>query len=165
MLCYSMRLDEINKSLSDFPALNIYEKFYGLTTKDLGLYSLVDSKIAGAVWIRLLRAEQNAMGYVDANTPILNIAVIPELRGKGIGFAMLDQFLQEAAVVFSQISVSILQDSQAVKLFEKFGFTKIEASEGKSPVDGSPVFTMLKKLEQKELIRPTDGYDPRRWMD
>jgi ribosomal protein S18 acetylase RimI-like enzyme len=102
MLRYSMRLDKLNKSLIDFPELSIYEKFYGLTTKDLGLYALVDNKIAGAVWIRLLRAEQNAMGYVDANTPILNIAVIPELRGKGIGSAMLAQFLQEAGVVFER---------------------------------------------------------------
>ncbi|NOR57032.1 MAG: GNAT family N-acetyltransferase [Sulfurimonas sp.] len=165
MLRYSMRLDKLNKSLSDFPALDIYEKFYGLSTKDLGLYALVDNKIAGAVWIRLLRAEQNAMGYVDANTPILNIAVIPEFRGKGIGSAMLDQLLQEAGVVFEQISVSVTQDSKAVELFEKFNFTKVESSEGKSPIDGSDVFTMLKKLQIKEVVRPTDGYDPRRWMD
>ena len=165
MLRYSMRLDELNKPLRDFPALNIYEKFYGLSTKDLGLYALVDNKIAGAVWIRLLRADQNAMGYVDANTPILNIAVIPELRDQGIGSSMLEQLLQEAGAVFEQISVSILQDSKAVKLFEKFGFSKVEASDGKSPIDGSDVFTMLKRLERKEVVRPTDGYDPRRWMD
>ena len=165
MLRYSMRLDELNYSLADFPALKIHEKFYGLSTKDLGLYALVDNKISGAIWIRLLKAEDAAMGYVDANTPVLNIAVIPELRSKGIGSFMLSQLVEEAGAVFEQISVSILQDSKAVKLFEKFGFVKVEASEGKSPVDGSDVFTMLKKLERKEVVRPTDGYDPRRWMD
>ncbi|MDA3909053.1 MAG: GNAT family N-acetyltransferase [Sulfurimonas sp.] len=165
MLRYAMRLDELNYSLADFPALKIHEKFYGLSTKDLGLYSLVENKISGAVWIRLLKPEDAAMGYVDAETPILNIAVIPELREKGIGSAMLSQFLQEAGAVFEQISLSVLQDSKAVKLFEKFGFGKVEASEGKSPIDGSKVFTMLKKLEIKEVVRPTDGYDPRRWMD
>ena len=123
MLRYSMRLDQLNKSLTDFPALNIYEKFYGLSAKDLGLYALVDNKIAGAVWIRLLKADDGAMAYVDANTPVLNIAVIPEFREKGIATAMLEQFLQEAGSVFEQISVSLLQDSHAVKLFEKFGFT------------------------------------------
>jgi ribosomal protein S18 acetylase RimI-like enzyme len=165
MLRYSMRLDQLNKSLSDFLALNIYDKFYGLSTKDLGLYALMDNKIAGAVWIRLLKAEDGAMGFVDANTPVLNIAVIPEFREKGIASAMLDQLLQEAGAVFEQISVSLLQDSHAVKLFEKFGFTKVTASEGKSPIDGKDVFTMLKKLQKKEVLRPTDGYDPRRWMD
>jgi len=165
MLRYSMRLDQLNKSLTDFPALNIYEKFYGLSAKDLGLYALVDNKIAGAVWIRLLKADDGAMAYVDANTPVLNIAVIPEFREKGIATAMLEQFLQEAGSVFEQISVSLLQDSHAVKLFEKFGFTRVPASEGKSSIDGKDVFTMLKKLQKKEVVRPTDGYDPRRWMD
>ena len=165
MLRYSMCLDQLDKSLTDFPALNIYEKFYGLSAKDLGLYALVDNKIAGAVWVRLLKLEDGAMAYVDANTPILNIAVIPEFREKGIASVMLEQFLQEAGSVFEQISVSILQDSKAVKLFEKFGFTKVPASEGKSPIDGKDVFTMLKKLQKKEVVRPTDGYDPRRWMD
>ncbi len=56
MLQYSMRLDELAYSTSDFPALDIYEKFYGLSTKDLGLYALVENKISGAVWIRLLKS-------------------------------------------------------------------------------------------------------------
>jgi len=49
MLHYALRLDEVNKTLSDIPKLAIYEEFYGFTTKDLGLYALVDNKIAGAV--------------------------------------------------------------------------------------------------------------------
>ena len=165
MLHYSMRLDDIDKTLQDFPQLNIYEKFYGLSTKDLGLYALVDNKVVGAVWIRLLREDAGAMGYVDANTPVLNIAVLPEFRGKGIGSSMLAQFLLEAGAVFEQTSLSVTQDSDAVKFFTKFGFTKVDASEGKSPIDGHDIFSMIKKLQKKEVVRPTDGYDPRRWMD
>ena len=165
MLPYAMRLDELNKSLQDFPKLSIYNKFYGLSSKDLGLYSLVDNKITGAVWIRLLKAEDEAMGYVDADTPVLNIAVIPEFRSKKIASAMIEQFLLEAGAVFEQMSVSVTKGSNAVKLFEKFGFVKIAGSEGKSPIDGREVFTMLKTLQKKEIVRPTDGYDPRRWMD
>ena len=160
-----MRLDELNKKVENFPELNIYDRFYGLSSKDLGLYALYEHKIAGAVWIRLLKEEDGASAFVDANTPILNIAVKPDFRGKGIGYAMLEQLLLEAGAVFEQISVSVVKDSQAVKLFEKVGFTKVEASEGKSLIDGSEIFTMLKKLEKKEVVRPTDGYDPRRWMD
>ena len=40
MLHYALRLDEVNKTLSDIPKLAIYEEFYGFTTKDLGLYAL-----------------------------------------------------------------------------------------------------------------------------
>jgi len=165
MLRYAMRLDEINKTVENFPELNIYDRFYGLSSKDLGLYALVEHKIAGAVWIRLLKEEDGAKGFVDADTPVLNIAVIPEFRGNGVGFAMLEQLLIEAAAVFGQISVSVVKDSKAVAFFEKFDFQKVEGSEGKSPIDESEVFTMLKKLQKKEIVRPTDGYDPRRWMD
>ncbi len=165
MLVYAMRLHELNKTLKDFPKLDIYTKHYGLSTKDLGLYALHNQTIAGAVWIRLLRAEDGASAFVDANTPVLNIGVKPEFRGMGIGSAMLEQFLLEAGVVFEQISVSVLKDSKAVNFYEKFGFEKIEASETKSLLDGSEIFTMIKKLTKKEVIRPTDGYDPRRWMD
>ena len=165
MLAFAMRLDELNKTLQDFPQLDIYNRYYGLSSKDLGLYALHEHTIAGAVWIRLLRVEDGANGFIDANTPVLNIAVKPEFRGKGIGSAMLEQLLLEAGAVFEQISVSVVQNSKAVKFYEKFGFIKLEASEGKSPVDESEVFTMVKKLVKKEVVRPSDGYDPRRWMD
>ncbi|RLA79700.1 MAG: N-acetyltransferase [Epsilonproteobacteria bacterium] len=165
MLGFAMRLDELERSLEDFPELKIYNRYYGLSSKDLGLYALDEHTIAGAIWIRQLRAEDGAKGFVDATTPVLNIAVKPEFRAKGIGSAMMEQFLIEAGAVFEAISVSVVHDSKAIKFYEKFGFEKVEASEGKSPVDGSEVFTMLKKLTKKEVVRPSDGYDPRRWMD
>ncbi len=85
MLHYAMRLDDVNKSLSDIPKLAIYNEFYGFTSKDLGLYALVDNQIAGAVWIRRLNADHGSNGYIAEDTPILNIAVRPEFRGKGMG--------------------------------------------------------------------------------
>ncbi len=165
MLHYAMHLDEIDKRVQDFPKLNIFDRYYGLSSKDLGLYALSEHTIAGAVWIRLLKAEDGANGFVDAMTPVLNIAVKPEFRTKGIGSAMLEQLLLEAGAVFEQISLSVVKNSKAVEFFKKFGFEKLMASDTKSPIDDSEVFTMIKKLVQKEVVRPTDGYDPQRWMD
>ena len=165
MLTFAMRLNEFNKTLQDFPELNIYNRHYGLSSRDLGLYALDEHSIAGAAWIRLLSIEDGANGFVNTNTPILSIAVKPEFRAKGIGSAMLEQLLIEAGAVFEQISVSVVKNSKAVKFYKKFGFVKLENSEGKSPVDNSQVFTMIKKLIKQDIIRPTDGYDPRRWMD
>ena len=165
MIPYAFCLDEINKSLEDFPELEVYEKNYGIYHSDLGLYALVDHKIVGAIWARRLGKDHNLNAFIDDDTPILNIAVSPEFRANGIGSAMMTQFLQEAGMLYAQISVSVKKDSKAVNFYEKFGFTKVDSSDKKSPIDGSDVFTMIKQLEQKEVVRPSDGYDPTRWMD
>ena len=163
MLHFAYRLDVLERNVEDFPALKIYTKEYGATHKDMGIYALKEHKIAGAAWIRPLGEEANA--FVDERMPVLTMALKPEFRGQSIGSAMLEQLLLEAGTMYEQISVSVLQNSRAVKFYEKFGFIILENSDGKSPTDGSEVFTMLKKLHIKEVVRPSDGYDPRRWMD
>lgn len=166
MLHYAMRLDDVNKSLSDIPKLAIYNEFYGFTSKDLGLYALVDNQIAGAVWIRRLNADHGSNGYIAEDTPILNIAVLPEFRGKGIGSQMIEQLFIEAGALYNQISVSVVQDSSAVRFYERHGFIRHDStSVEQSFVDDKKVVTLVKKLQKAAVVRPTDGYDPRRWMD
>ncbi len=164
ILPYAMRLDEVGKTLSDVEKLKIYYDFYGLTPKDLGLYALVNNEIAGAIWCRRLNEDHQAEGFVNEQTPVMLMGVLPKFRNNKIGTAMMEQFLQEAATQYDQISVSVIQESPAVAFYEKFGFEKLSYNK-QSPVDGKTTCTMLKKLEKKELIRPSDGYDPRRWMD
>ncbi len=166
MLHYAMRLDEVNKSLSDIPKLAIYNEFYGFTSKDLGLYALVDNQLAGAVWIRRLNTDHGSNGYIDDNTPILNMAVLPEFRGKGIGSQMIEQLFMEAGALHQNISVSVVSDSRAISFYERHGFVRHDnGSVEQSFVDGKNVITLIKKLQKAEVIRPSDGYDPRRWMD
>lgn len=165
MLSYAYRLDHLKLPLSDFPHLSIYEQFYGFTSKDLGLYALVDNKLAGAAWIRRMQDDSGANAFVNEKTPVLTIAVIPEFRQQGIGTALLNQLALEAGALYDAISVSVLLDSPAAEFFERMGFEKSEMTIKQSPVDGSPVITMIKELERQEVKRPSDGYDPRRWMD
>lgn len=165
MLHYAYRLDKIDKKLQDFPELDIYCRFYGLSSKDLGLYALSDHKIAGGVWIRLLREDDKAKGYIDERTPVLTIGVKPEFRKMGIGSAMLEQLFLEAGAVFERMSVSVLNNEKTVGFFKKHGFVEVENSLNKSPVDGAEVVTMIKELPKERVVRPTDGYDPRKWMD
>lgn len=166
MLPYAMRLDELNKSLADIPKLAIYNEFYGFTTKDLGLYALVDNQLSGAVWIRRLNADHGSNGYIDDNTPILNIAVLPEFRGKGIGAQMIEQLFIEAGALYENISVSVVYDSPAIRFYERHGFVRHDnGSVEQSFVDDKKVVTLVKKLQKAAVIRPSDGYDPRRWMD
>ncbi|WP_345991599.1 GNAT family N-acetyltransferase [Sulfurimonas sp. HSL-1716] len=154
MLYFAYRLDELGKTFQDFPELGKFTEHYGLTSRDLGIYLLKGHKIAGAAWIRLLDT-----------LPVLTIAVKPEFRGEGLGSMMLEQLLLEAAAKFEQIFVDVLKESPAVKFYERFGFTPLEGSDTKSLVDGREIFTMIKKLEYKEIVRPSDGYDASKWMD
>lgn len=118
-----------------------YTEFYGLTTKDLGLYALKDNSAVGAIWSR----------KID-EIPLMNVAVLPEHRKSGIGSSMLTQFLLEAGELYEAIHVEVNDDTRG--FYEKFGFEKLEDSN-----------IFIKKLEKKVILRPSDGYDPRRWMD
>ena len=165
MLWYAYRLDEIDKKVNDFDKLGIYEKYYGLTRRDLGLYALAQNTLAGAAWIRLISKDKEPNAFIDEQTPILSIAVKPEFRLSGIGSLMLDQLLQETGALYKQISVSVLKESSAIKFFEKFGFERYSDIVEKSPVDNSATIIMTKQLSNVEVVRPSDGYDPSRWMD
>jgi len=67
---------------------------------------------------------------------------------------MMEQFLQEAGEVYEQISVYTNNNQKAINFYTKFGFVMAENKD-----------IMIKKLTKKEVVRPTDGYDPTRWMD
>jgi len=129
----------------DADNLDIYYNLYGLTTNDLGLYALVENKIAGAIWSRQLHNEE---------TPTLSLAILPEFREKGIEAAMMEQFLLEAASMYTTLKVNSYNNEESNNFYKKFGFLNIEESS-----------MMQKGFEKKEVVRPTDGYDPRRWMD
>jgi GNAT superfamily N-acetyltransferase len=123
--------------------LNIYYDFYGLTPKDLGLYALVDSTIVGAIWTREL----------NSKTPRLSLAVLPEYRKQGVATAMMEQFLVEISAVSEVMIAQTYANEQLIQFYTKFGFTQEKDS------------LMKKTLQKKEIIRPSDGYDPRKWMD
>jgi ribosomal protein S18 acetylase RimI-like enzyme len=117
-----------------------WSDFYGLTSKDLGLYALKDNKIQGAIWSR----------EIDG-IATLSLAVLPEFRGMKVATQMMEQFLLEAATLYERVNTPLYPQSE--KFFKKFGFEKETQK------------MLSKKLEKKEIIRPSDGYDPTRWMD
>ena len=130
------------KSLEDNPKLNIYTEHYGYSANDLGLYALVNSQIAGAAWIRLIDEKHT-----------LIIGVKPEYQNRGIGSMMMKQIIEEASAVYEELNVDCSFNPKALTFFETFDFKIIEG------------LKMNKPLQQKEVVRPSDSYDPRRWMD
>ena len=122
--------------------LEKYYKNYGLNSSDLGLYALVENQIAGAVWVR----------FID-NKAILSVAVKTEFRNKQIASYMLNQLFLEAGSIYNTLHVEIDQNLKEVNFFKKLGFVKVDE------------FNMTKEVKNEVVIRPTDGYDPTRWMD
>lgn len=140
----------------------IHADFFGHSDKDLGLYALLEHTIAGAIWCRKLKKEDNAQGFINEQTPIMHTVVLKEFQGKEVGTFMMEQFLQEAGALYEQISVALPYGSKAVEFYEKFGFAPVSHEE---QTNERKFLTLLKKIEKKEIVRPSDGYDPRRWMD
>jgi len=126
----------------EHPELNIYAKDFGYNTTDVGIYALVNGQIAGAAWIRLIDSE-----------PTLLVGVKPEFQNSGIGSMMLNQIFLEAGVIYEQLIIDCVFNPKSVTFFERFEFKSIDK------------LRMKKELLKKEIKRPTDGYDPRRWMD
>ena len=122
--------------------LEMYYKHYGLNSSDLGLYALVDNQITGAVWVR----------WID-NKAVLSVAVKPEFRNQKIASHMLNQLFLEAGSIYDTLHVEIADDAKEVSFFEKLGFIKQNNS------------SMTKTVKNEVVVRPTDGYDPTRWMD
>ena len=81
----------------------------------------------GAAWYRLMPPEDPGYGFVNAATPEIAIAIVPEHRGRGVGDALLRALKDVAnSQSFAALSLSVqLGNSAAVRLYERHGFRKL----------------------------------------
>lgn len=56
---------------------------------------------------------------------IVDISILPELRGRGAGTVLLRQLLDEAAAVGKRLSVHVERENRAVGLYERLGFRPV----------------------------------------
>lgn len=145
LLHYAARLDERSETLDKHPALEQYRRNYGNCNGDIGVYIVVDHKVAGGAWVRML---PKGFGHLDKATPELMIAVLPEYRDQGLGTLLLEYLFKEAANICPRLSLSVREDDPAANLFERLGFERVEGSEH-SGATGSASVRMVKKLEKK----------------
>src|SRR5689334_22570076 len=64
---------------------------------DVVLVAERNGAAAGVAWFRLWTATAHSYGFVDEETPELGIAVVPGLRGHGIGRSLLRALIESAA--------------------------------------------------------------------
>ena len=101
--------------------LSKYVKDFG-TASDMGYGAFDMAKPIGAAWLRCIKG----YGYVNDASPELSIAVIPDYRGKGIGTLLLEHLLTKAKTKFSSVSLSVWASNPALRLYQRFGFEKVQ---------------------------------------
>lgn len=57
---------------------------------------------------------------------IIDIALLPEYRGRGIGTALLRELLDEAAACAKRLSIHVEVNNPARQLYERLGFVPVE---------------------------------------
>ncbi len=105
------------------PELARYVEGFGSRSGDRGWIAVDDDGVpVGAAWARRWTPPVVGYGFVDALTPELSIAVLPDHRGAGVGSALLATLLDEVG----RCSLSVDRRNPAVGLYERFGFVVVE---------------------------------------
>jgi len=126
------------------PAISKYVLGWG-RTGDQGVLAIVETIVepVGAAWMRLFSSETAGYGYVDAKTPELSVAVLPEYRNQGIGTAMLSRLLKESASRYRAVSLSVSPANPALRLYQRLGF-EFFSNEGESS-------TMIRRFNESGI--------------
>jgi ribosomal protein S18 acetylase RimI-like enzyme len=81
----------------------------------------------GAAWYRLWTHEQHSYGFVSPDIPELAVGVVEEVRGQGIGFALVHELLNLAEQSgLPGVSLSVEPDNPARRLYTRIGFRDVE---------------------------------------
>jgi ribosomal protein S18 acetylase RimI-like enzyme len=99
-------------------------------THDAAVVAVADTtgRPVGAAWYRLFSDEEPGFGFVDATTPELSIAVVPERRCQGIGSALLGALIERAREDgHPALSLSVKPANRAAGLYARFGFARVSS--------------------------------------
>ena len=93
---------------------------------DAAVVAIVDHRRVGAAWYRLFNAAEPGFAFLDESTPEVSIAVVPSMRGRGIGSELLEALVERARKDgFEALSLSVERDNPSVKLYERHGFAPV----------------------------------------
>lgn len=114
------------RSIINIPELQVYVEQFGRGRADYALAAEVDSKIVGAVWVRIM----NDYGHIDEKTPSLAISLYKPYRGLGIGTALMEAMLSLLkGKGFESVSLSVQQANAAVRMYQRLGFQIVDENE------------------------------------
>jgi len=117
------------RTVLDEPRVKVYYDNFG-KDDDCALVAIVDDKIVGIAWARILAEENGGYGNIDKDTPELAMSLLKEYRNKGIGTKLLEELiylLKEKG--YCKFSLSVDKNNYAAKLYKKIGFEIVEENE------------------------------------
>jgi ribosomal protein S18 acetylase RimI-like enzyme len=106
---------------------------------DAAVIAIEDHRRVGAAWYRLFSGDEPGFAFVDEATPEATIAVVPSMRGRGIGSQLLTGLLDRArSEGFAAVSLSVEKANPSIKLYERYGFQAVR-EEGDTVVMRAPL--------------------------
>ena len=99
--------------------LQVYVRDFGMQPDDRCLVAVVDERVTGAVWTRIMKD----YGHVADDIPSLAISLYKEYRNQGIGSDLLGQMLQLLRQDgYHKVSLSVQKENYAAGMYLKAGF-------------------------------------------
>ena len=99
--------------------LKVYVRDFGMQPDDRCLVAVVDERVTGAVWTRIMKD----YGHVADDIPSLAISLYKEYRNQGIGSDLLGQMLQLLRQDgYHKVSLSVQKENYAAGMYLKAGF-------------------------------------------
>ena len=98
---------------------------------DRGVIAEVEGVAVGAAWWRFFSEDDHGYGFIEPAIPELSIAVAEEMRGHGVGTALLEALINQARQDrVPALSLSVEADNAALRLYERLGFTRVACIDG-----------------------------------
>ena len=122
------------------PQIRKYVEGWGREGDECYVAAEAAGKPLGAAWFRLFPGENPGYGFISEEIPELTIGVADDARRRGIGSALMERIIETAREEgYSALSLSVESNSNAVGLYERFGFV----TRGKSEQRPSSMTMML----------------------
>lgn len=86
--------------------------------------------------------------YSAQEVRIVDIALLPGFRGKGIGTAIINSILEKAVALEKSVTIHVEYNNPALKLYERLGFYKIG--------EFNSVYYLMEWKRDAETGRPKD---------
>lgn len=81
----------------------------------------------------VIEVEGNPIGrlYIDRGDEdirIIDIALLPEVRGRGIGRVLIGEILEEGQATRKRVSIHVEHDNPARRLYDRLGFQHVDTN-------------------------------------